>query len=185
MHKSPNGAIKKEPETILAIGHSTRKLSEFMKILQAHSVNLLVDIRTIPRSRHNPQFNQHFLQRKLRRKNIGYLHLNELGGLRHVTDNSINKGWRNASFRGFADYMQTKEFSSGLRKLIDLGKKKKVAIMCAEGNPFRCHRLLVADALTVRKIRVLHISSATSAREHKLTRFGVVKRGKITYPRER
>jgi uncharacterized protein (DUF488 family) len=167
---------------IFAIGHSTRRLSEFVSILQAHSVNLLVDIRTIPKSRHNPQFNQDFLRKKLQAKNIRYVHLKELGGLRYAAKDSVNKGWRNPSFRGFADYMQTEAFSEGLRKLIELGKEKKVAMMCAEGNPFRCHRSLVADALTIRKVKVFHISSRTSAREHVLTKFAVVKGKKITYP---
>jgi uncharacterized protein (DUF488 family) len=173
-----------EPEIIFAIGHSTRKLSNFIETLQAYSVNLLVDIRTIPRSRHNPQFNQDFLKEELQAKKIGYLHLKELGGLRHAARDSSNKGWRNASFRGFADYMQTREFSEGLAKLIELGKSEKIAIMCAEGNPFRCHRSLVADALTIRKIKVFHIASPVSAREHTLTKFAVVKGKKITYPGE-
>jgi uncharacterized protein (DUF488 family) len=171
-----------EPEIIFAIGHSTRKLSDFIRTLQAHSVNLLVDIRTIPRSRHNPQFNQDFLKEKLRAKKIGYLHLKELGGLRHAQVDSVNTGWRNASFRGFADYMQTDDFSENLRRLIQLGRKKTVAIMCAEGNPFRCHRMLVADALILRKVQVRHIVSSTSAREHRLTRFAMVRGEKITYP---
>jgi len=173
-----------ESEVIFAIGHSTRKLTDFIRTLQAHSVNLLIDIRTIPRSRHNPQFNQDSLKRKLRTKKIEYLHLKELGGLRHAQKDSVNTGWRNKSFRGFADYMQTDEFSEGLRKLIQLGRKKKVAIMCAEGNPFRCHRTLVADALTIRKIKVYHIASSKSVREHRLTRFAVVRGKKITYPVE-
>ena len=181
---SPESVVMVEPEVIFVIGHSTRKLSDFILTLQAHSVNLLVDIRTIPRSRHNPQFNRDSLKEKLRTKKIGYLHLRELGGLRHPHKDSINTGWRNASFRGFADYMQTDEFSEALEKLIQLGRKKKVAIMCAEGNPFRCHRMLVADALTIRKIKVYHIVSSKSVREHKLTRFAVVRGKKITYPVE-
>jgi len=174
----------KKPETVFAIGYSTRKLNDFIAMLQAHSVNMLVDIRSIPRSRHSPQFNQNFLKSKLQAKQIAYLHLKELGGLRHANRNSLNKGWRNASFRGFADYMQTEEFSEGLGRLIELGRKKRVAIMCAEGNPFRCHRLLVSDALTIRKIKVFHIASRVSAREHTLTKFAVVNGRRITYPAE-
>ena len=176
--------IMTQPQVIYAIGHSTRKLDDFIATLQAYSVSLLVDIRTIPRSRHNPQFNQDFLRKKLLAKSIGYLHLKELGGLRHPARDSLNAGWRNASFRGFADYMATEQFSDGLRRLIGLGKKKRVAIMCAEGNPFRCHRSLVADALTVRKIGVFHIASPASAREHSLTKFAVVRGKRITYPAE-
>lgn len=170
--------------TIFAIGHSTRRLSDFISILQAHSVNLLVDIRTIPKSRHNPQFTQDFPRKKLQAKRIRYVHLKELGGLRHATKDSVNKGWRNTSFRGFADYMQTEAFSEGLEKLIQLGKEEHVAMMCAEGNPFRCHRSLVADALTIRKIEVFHISSRISVRKHELTKFAVVEGRKITYPGE-
>ncbi len=172
----------KKSESIFAIGHSTRKLSDFIQILQAHGVNMLIDIRTIPRSRHNPQFNQNSLKEKLKANKIRYVHLKELGGLRRPVKDSVNKGWRNTSFRGFADYMQTEEFSGGLRKLVGFGKKRRVAIMCAEGNPFRCHRSLVADALTVRKVEVFHISSRTSVREHTMTRFAVTNGTKITYP---
>lgn len=172
----------KEPRTIFAVGHSTRKIRDFIEILQAHGINLLADIRTIPRSRHNPQFNQDFLKKKLKAKKIRYRHLKGLGGLRHAKKDSVNSGWRNASFRGFADYMQTREFSKALRQLAELGKRNRVAIMCAEGNPFRCHRSLVADALTIRKVRVLHFSSRASVREHTLTKFAVVKGKKITYP---
>ena len=175
----------KEPETIFAIGHSTREIGDFTEIIQAHGINLLADIRTIPKSRHNPQFNQDFLKKQLKANKIRYRHLKELGGLRHAKRDSVNKAWKNASFRGFADYMQTREFSEALRQLIELGKRNRIAIMCAEGNPFRCHRSLVADALTIRKVRVLHISSRTSTRKHTLTRFAAVEGKRITYPAPR
>ncbi len=170
------------PATIYTIGHSTRTFEEFVEILKAHAVALLVDIRTIPRSRHNPQFNEDNLKRALPRKGIAYLHFPELGGLRKPRKDSINTGWQNASFRGFADYMQTREFVSAIRKLMQLGKSQPLVLMCAEGNPFRCHRSLVADALTVRKVHVFDISSKTSAREHRLTKFARVDGTKITYP---
>jgi len=169
-------------ETVFAIGHSTKKMGDFIRLLQAHDVVVLVDIRTIPKSRYNPQFNQNSLRKQLKKKKIKYLHFKELGGLRHASKDSVNSGWRNASFRGFADYMQTRQFSKALKQLIELAKRNRVAIMCAEGNPFRCHRSLVADALTVRNVKVFHISSRTSAREHRLTRFAVVRRRKVTYP---
>jgi uncharacterized protein (DUF488 family) len=170
------------PTIIYTIGHSTRTLDEFVEILQAHAIALLVDIRTIPRSRHNPQFNGDNLKRVLPRKGIAYLHFPDLGGLRKAQKNSVNAGWRNASFRGFADYMQTRAFVSALRRLMQLGKSRRLALMCAEGNPFRCHRSLVADALTVRKVHVLHISSRTSARAHTMTKFARIDGTKITYP---
>ncbi len=170
------------PTEVYTIGYSTRTLAEFTEVLKAHAISLLVDIRTIPKSRHSPQFNQDSLKRSLEKRGISYLHFKELGGLRKPRKDSINTGWRNASFRGFADYMQTREFVSAVRQLMRLAKSKRLAIMCAEGNPFRCHRSLVADALTVRKVHVFHISSKTSARAHTLTPFAKVNGTKITYP---
>lgn len=170
------------PTVIYAIGHSTRTIEDFIAILKAHGVATLVDIRTIPKSRHNPQFNEDMLRPSLEKAGITYLHCKELGGLRKPQKDSINTGWENASFRGFADYMQTRQFASAVRRLMQIARLGPVAIMCAEGNPFRCHRSLVADALTVRKVRVLHISSRTSAREHTLTKFAKVAGTKITYP---
>lgn len=167
---------------IFVVGHSTKTIRNFIDLLEAHSVNLVVDIRTIPKSRHNPQFNEDSLKKKLRESKIKYIHMKGLGGLRHPDKNSINSGWHNLSFRGFADYMQTKEFDSSMKELIELSKTHTVAIMCAEGNPFRCHRSLVADALLVRHVKALHISSKISAREHVLTPFAKVKGKKITYP---
>ena len=168
--------------TIFVVGHSTRPIESFIDLLKAHSIDILVDIRTIPKSRHNPQFNEEPLKTKLDDNKIGYLHMKGLGGLRHADKNSINMGWRNLSFRGFADYMQTKEFDNSLRELITLSKTHTVAIMCAEGNPFRCHRSLVADALLVRHVKTLHISSKVSVRKHVLTPFAKVEGRNITYP---
>ena len=170
------------PTVVYAIGHSTRTIDDFIEILRAHSISTLVDIRTIPKSRHNPQFNEDQLKRSLESKCLAYVHFRELGGLRKAKKDSVNTGWQNASFRGFADYMQTREFVSAIRRLMQLAKEGPVAIMCAEGNPFRCHRSLVADALAVRKVRVLHISSRTSVREHTLTKFARVSGTKIIYP---
>jgi uncharacterized protein (DUF488 family) len=167
---------------IFAIGHSTRTLEQFIEILKAHGITLLADIRTIPKSRHNPQFNAESLLRELPKVGIAYRHLKELGGLRRAAKDSVNTGWENASFRGYADYMQMPDFVHAIRDLMDMAKKERVAIMCAEGNPFRCHRSLVADALTVRGARVLHISSRKSAKEHTLTPFAQVDGTRITYP---
>ncbi len=170
------------PPVVYAIGHSTRTIEDFIEILQSHSISLLVDIRTIPKSRHNPQFNAQTLKTRLEAKCIAYVHLKELGGLRKAKKDSVNTCWQKASFRGFADYMQTREFASAIRKLLRLAKLGRTVILCAEGNPFRCHRALVADALVVRKVRVLHISSRTSVREHTMTPFAQVDGTRITYP---
>ncbi len=168
--------------TVLTIGHSTRPLGDFVALLKSHGVQRIVDVRTIPRSRHNPQFNRETLLAGLRKAKIGYVHLAKLGGLRHAKPDSINAGWRNSSFRGFADYMQTPDFDSGLARLIELAKKKSTAIMCAEAVPWRCHRSLIADALLARRIPVEHILSGARLQPHKLTPFAVVLGKKITYP---
>lgn len=171
--------------SILTIGHSNRPLHDFLKLLQAHSVTCVVDVRTIPRSRHNPQFNSESLPKSLKKANIGYVHLPGLGGLRRTSKTSPNTGWRNASFRGFADYMQTPEFESALGQLLDLARDVRPALMCAEAVPWRCHRSLIADALLARGIQAHHIMSPTSARPHSLTPFAKVRATRITYPPER
>jgi uncharacterized protein (DUF488 family) len=167
------------------IGHSTSPIERFLKILKAHSIAMLVDIRAVPKSRHNPQFNSSALRKSLKRVDISYTRIKELEGFRHPSKNSVNTGWRNLSFRGFADYMQTEGFEIGLNKLIKLGRTRNVAIMCAEGNPFRCHRLLVADALTTNGIRAVLISSQKPGRLHTLTPFAEVRGHRIRYPAER
>ena len=169
---------------VLTVGHSTRTLEQFISLLQAHAVSCIADVRTIPRSRHNPQFNSATLSRSLKKAGMGYVHLPELGGLRHSSKASPNTGWRNASFRGYADYMQTSEFDKALLGLIDLAKKTRIAIMCAEAVPWRCHRSLIADALLVRGIPVEHIMSPTNRKPHTLTPFAKVRRTHITYPSE-
>ena len=167
---------------VLTIGHSTRPLDDFIDLLQAHAVTRVVDVRTIPRSRHNPQFSQNSLPDSLKKAGLGYVHLPELGGLRHAKRDSINVGWRNASFRGYADYMQTPEFERGLEELIKFAKQEQIAIMCAEAVPWRCHRSLIADALLVRGIRTEDIMSPTRRQVHTLTRFAKVRGTTITYP---
>jgi uncharacterized protein (DUF488 family) len=176
--------LRKPPLLILTVGHSTHPLDEFIPLLKAHGVKQLVDVRTIPRSRHNPQFNRDTLSAKLRNARIGYRHMKGLGGLRHPRKDSPNTGWRNAGFRGFADYMQTSEFAENLHKLIELAKKKQGAIMCAEAVPWRCHRSLISDALTVRGVAVEHITSRTSRRAHKLTSFAQIDGERVVYPSE-
>jgi uncharacterized protein (DUF488 family) len=148
-------------------------------------VRCVVDVRSIPRSRHNPQFNRETLARRLRSAGIGYVHLKKLGGLRHAKADSANRGWHNSSFRGFADYMQTEEFLTGLARLEKLAAGKPTAIMCAEAVPWRCHRSLIADALLVRDFPVEDIMSVARAQEHELTPFARVRGLRITYPTDK
>jgi uncharacterized protein (DUF488 family) len=167
---------------IYTIGHSTRTLEEFEALLERFDIQLLVDIRTLPRSRHVPHFNADNLARALAHKNIDYRHLKILGGLRKPAKDSINLGWRNSSFRGYADYMQTEEFQRGIAELLSLAEKEKTAIMCAEAVSWRCHRSLMADALVARGWEVHHILSLTSAQLHELTPFAVVEDERVAYP---
>ncbi len=169
--------------TVYTIGHSTHSIEEFIGMLAAHGIGQVVDVRTIPKSRHNPQYNSEVLSGSLKNADIDYIHMPALGGLRHAKKDSPNKGWENASFRGFADYMQTTEFEEGLLKLNELAGKRKTAIMCAEALPWRCHRSLIADALTVRGITVMDIMSRTSAKPHTMTPWAEVKGTTITYPK--
>ncbi|HYG31795.1 MAG TPA: DUF488 domain-containing protein [Methylophilaceae bacterium] len=168
--------------SIYTIGHSTRPIEEFVKLLQSHDVGRLLDIRTIPKSRHNPQFGNEKLAASLKQAGIEYTHLAGLGGLRHTTAESPNKGWRNTSFRGYADYMQTPEFADSLQEAIDLSAQQQVALMCAEVVPWRCHRSMVADALIVRGFEVEEIVNPEKRQHHKLTPFAVVEGLRITYP---
>jgi uncharacterized protein (DUF488 family) len=167
---------------VFTVGHSTRSLDEFVHLLKAHGIRRLIDIRTIPHSRHNPQFNRETLSKFLRNRRINYRHMKALGGLRHARVDSVNRGWRNASFRGFADYMQTSEFKEALDKLIALAVQKRTAIMCAEAVPWRCHRSLISDALTVRGIEVMDIFSDSNVKPHTMTPMARVRREQITYP---
>jgi uncharacterized protein (DUF488 family) len=167
---------------ILTIGHSTRTIEAFIELLRAHGVKRLVDIRMIPRSRHNPQFNRDMLPKTLLHAGIGYTHMEELGGLRHARRDSPNAGWHNSSFRGFADYMQTADFEAGLERLVKTAELERTAIMCAEAVPWRCHRSLIADALSVHGFPVEHIMSPTRTQPHSLTSFAHVQGTHITYP---
>ena len=169
-------------ETIWTIGHSTHPIEEFIALLQAHGIRQLIDVRTVPRSRHNPQFNKENLPKSLHASGIGYRHFPALGGLRHARADSINTGWRNASFRGYADYMQTPQFTQALEKLIESAKESPTVIMCAEAVPWRCHRSLIGDALTARSIQVLDIMNASEAKPHALTTFAKVDGFQISYP---
>jgi len=165
------------------MGHSTRPIDDFLKILKRYHVTQIVDIRTVPKSRHNPQYNGPELAHFLRGHHINYRHQKNLGGLRHTHKDSVNLAWKNTSFRGFADYMQTQEFEKGLETLIHIAHRHVTAIMCAEAVPWRCHRSLIGDALLVRDIDVQDIYTFTSVKSHTLTPWAVVHGITITYPK--
>ncbi|NLV82377.1 MAG: DUF488 domain-containing protein [Synergistaceae bacterium] len=173
---------KTAPHQIFTIGHSTRPLDLFISILKSYNINLVVDVRTIPRSRFNPQFNKDTLPAVINGREIEYVHMAGLGGLRKSNPNSVNKGWHNASFRNYADYMQTDEFKSSIETLIDMSTKNNLVIMCAETLPWRCHRSLIADALLIRGFVVQDIFKEGVLKEHKLTPFAQVNGMEITYP---
>jgi len=167
---------------IFTIGHSTHPINEFVNLLQAHGVKEIIDVRSIPKSRHNPQFNVDTLKDSLKRVLIKYKHIKRLGGLRHTKIDSINLGWRNISFRGFADYMGSSEFEEGLEALIKIASARNTAIMCAEAVPWRCHRSLIADALIKKGWLVRDIMSHKTATKHRLTPFLKVRKGQLIYP---
>ncbi len=168
--------------TIWTIGHSTRPIVDFLALLKAHDIRRLVDVRTVPRSRYNPQFNGAGLGEALQRAGIEYQHAQGLGGLRKPKKDSINLGWHNASFRGYADYMQTEDFWNSLQELMNSAGNQTTAIMCAEAVPWRCHRSLIADALVSRGWSVRHIMTSTVADPHSLTAFAKQTRDTLIYP---
>ncbi len=180
--RSMVGNDLKNSPTIWTIGHSTRPVEEFIAILKRRSVVSIIDIRTIPRSRKNPQFNLETLSGKLEDHGLTYLHAPKLGGLRRSKPDSINIGMENDSFRGFADYMQTAEFEIAIDELLIDSKQRRSAMMCAETLPWRCHRSLISDALVVRGIQVRHIIGNSKDMEHKLSRYAHVEGMVVTYP---
>jgi uncharacterized protein (DUF488 family) len=169
--------------TLWTVGHSTRSVEELIRLLQAHGIRWLVDVRALPYSRRNPQFNTDALAKSLQDAGIRYLALPRLGGRRKTRADSINVGWRNAGFRGYADYMQTDEFRAGLQQLMTVAETSWTAIMCAEAVPWRCHRSLIADALVSQGWEVRHILSGTKANPHAFTPFAQVIDGQICYPK--
>lgn len=173
---------KSIPLLVMTIGHSTRPIVEFIHLLKSHDVQRLVDVRTVPRSRHNPQFNRDQLPPSLHAARIHYSYMPGLGGFRHARPDSVNMGWRNASFRGYSDYMQTPDFQQHLDALIGLAQQEKIAVMCAEAVPWRCHRSLIADALLVRGVEVREITGVSGTRLHVLTPFAQVNGTQIVYP---
>jgi hypothetical protein len=178
------GPMKKDAGCIYTVGHSTHPIDEFLAMLKSFQIRKLIDVRTIPKSRHNPQFNQESLAVSLGKENIEYRLMPGLGGLRRPLKDSINRGWRNASFRGYADYMQTPAFETNLQALIKEAKKP-AAIMCAEAVPWRCHRSLIADALMARGWDVRDIMKADHAAVHKINPMARIgKDKKVYYPDE-
>jgi uncharacterized protein (DUF488 family) len=168
--------------SVFTLGQSTQPVPALVQLLQLHRVSLVADVRTIPRSGRNPQFNRDILPSSLAPFAIEYVHLKGLGGLRKVRPDSVNQGWENLSFRGYADYMQTEEFAQNLEALISLSRERTTAIMCAEALPWRCHRSLIADALWARGIQVEHIMTNGALRPHTLTSFAKVEGTKVMYP---
>lgn len=177
-------ALRAGEPLVLTIGHSTRPMPGFLALLKANGVELVVDVRTVPRSRRNPQYDQACLRASLETAAMGYEHMSGLGGFRHAHADSLNTGWRNLSFRGYADYMQTAEFEHHLLKLIATARRHRLVLMCAEAVPWRCHRSLIADALVVRGLPVEDILGGPRRRVHALTRFAKVCDMTITYPPE-
>ncbi|MDP2248071.1 MAG: DUF488 domain-containing protein [Nitrosomonadales bacterium] len=175
------GSLSTTP-LICTIGHSNRPLEVFLELLQANEIARVLDVRTMPRSRY-PQFNRESLIEALNVASISYTHLPGLGGLRHPRKDSINTGWDNASFRGYADYMQSHEFTNQVEMVVKLASKERCALMCAEAVPWRCHRSLIGDALLIRGIRVEDIFESDQRKPHLLTKFARVDGTQITYPK--
>ena len=167
---------------VLTVGHSTRTLEALVELLEHHEVRLLADVRSVPASRRMPHFSKTALERSLPARSIDYLHLPALGGLRKPVSESVNAGWRNGGFRGYADYMQGEAFWRALTELEALAVVRRTAIMCAEALPWRCHRSLISDALMLEGVEVRHITGSGEPTRHVLTPFAVVAKGRITYP---
>lgn len=168
-------------KVIWTIGHSTHSLEEFIVMLQSFNVEHLVDVRRFPGSRKFPQFNKDNLEISLPENNIQYTHLENLGGRRKVKSDSKNTTWRNASFRGYADYMETEEFSESMEKLKNLASKKPTAFMCSEAVWWRCHRSMVSDLLKAQAWEVMHIMAVDKANEHPYTQPAKIVDGKLSY----
>jgi uncharacterized protein (DUF488 family) len=178
----PASGCAAEGPAIFTLGYSTRTLTAVIELLKANSVDLLVDVRTVPQSRYNPEFGRDALAVSLPTEGIDYRHEADLGGLRRRRQDSVNGAWRNESFRGFADYMLTPQFSQALSALLVVGRDRRIALMCAEGNPFRCHRSLIADAIAARGLTSCEITSSGRAKAHRVTPFAHSEGQTVTYP---
>jgi uncharacterized protein (DUF488 family) len=168
--------------SLFTVGHSTRTLDELVELLREHDIELLTDVRTSPASRRLPHFSKAALTALLPARGLAYVHLPELGGFRRPRPGSPNDGWRNQSFRGYADYMASPEWREGFERLLGLAGERKVAAMCAEAVPWRCHRGLIADALVARGLPVLHLLGPGHHQLHQLTPFAEVNGDRILYP---
>jgi uncharacterized protein (DUF488 family) len=166
---------------VFTIGHSTCAIEELLRLLQAGGITHVADVRAVPRSRRSPQYNREALAATLRAAGVGYTHMAGLGGRRRPRPDSVNTGWENLSFRGYADYMQTPAFAESLEAVLSLARRERVAVLCAEAVPWRCHRSLIADALAARGVAVEHIVGATR-RPHTLTAWACVEGTRVTYP---
>jgi uncharacterized protein (DUF488 family) len=167
---------------VWTVGHSTREFEELVSILDDAGIETLVDVRTVPRSRRLPHFNREALAVELPKRSFRYIHMPRLGGFRRADAGSPSTAWRNASFRGFADYMLTPQFDEAIDELLELASSEPTAIMCSEAVPWRCHRSLIADALTARGVEVTHLVGRKRSQDHTLTSFARVKDGRVTYP---
>jgi uncharacterized protein (DUF488 family) len=180
--KTQNQTPSDESGTLFTIGHSTRTFEELVELLKSRGVSAIADVRLIPRSRRYPHFNDEYLAEHLPKAGIQYFAFKSLGGRRRPAKDSPNMGWRNESFRGYADFMQTPAFERVLEELIEQARRILVATMCAEAVPWRCHRSLISDALVVRGWKVLDIMGSEKVSAHQLTSFARVEGTKIVYP---
>jgi uncharacterized protein (DUF488 family) len=169
---------------IYSIGHSTRSIEDFVSVLRHYGIKIVADVRTVPKSRHNPQFEGSNLEKSLEENGMSYIHIRELGGLRNPKKDSNNMEWKNTSFRGYADHMETAEFQKGLEMLKEIASGHSTVILCAEAVPWRCHRSLIADALTVQGWDAVHIMTEKHSSRHTLTEFLKVADGKLSYPKK-
>ncbi|PYJ37604.1 MAG: Fe-S cluster assembly protein HesB [Verrucomicrobia bacterium] len=173
-------------QPIWTIGHSTRKIDTFISLLEENGIKLLIDVRTLPGSKRYPQFNKEMLAKSLQEHGIHYEHFGALGGRRKPRPDSHNIAWRNASFRGYADYMETEEFGKGVKRLVDLANESgTTVIMCAEAVWWRCHRSLISDYLKVRGIEVIHILDANKTEPHPFTPAARIVGGTLSYASDR
>ena len=182
MAGAPGAATGERVTSIWTIGHSTRSLEELVDLLRGHGITVLADVRTLPGSKRHPQFDREALEEELPRHGLRYVHFRALGGLRRPLADSPNLAWRNSAFRGYADYMQTETWERAVGELLDLAATERVAVMCAEAVPWRCHRSLLADALVVRGVEVRHITGKGAPAVHSLTSFAHVEGRRVTYP---
>lgn len=178
----PDSAIALDKPLVCTIGHSNRPLDTFTDLLRNNEIAHVLDVRTIPRSRHNPQFNRDALPASLDKLQIAYTHLPGLGGLRHTRADSSNTGWHNLSFRGYADYMASPEFAENVEWVAELARIERCVLMCAEAVPWQCHRSLIGDALLVRGFHVEDIIGPKGRKPHVLTAFACVDGTHVTYP---